>query len=49
MDSINIPGVLVGAVVSFLLGGLWYSKILFGELWHREVGGDPARAHHPAR
>ena len=49
MTSINIWAVLVAALASFLLGGLWYSKILFGELWQRESGYDEVNCFHPAR
>lgn len=49
MDSINLAAVLVAALASFLLGALWYSKILFGEIWMREAGYDKTRCFHPAR
>ena len=49
MDSINPLAVVVAALSSFLLGGLWYSKILFGTIWMREAGYDEAGGHHPAR
>ena len=32
-------GVIVGAVVTFLVGGVWYSK-LFGKKWAEGVGVD---------
>lgn len=32
-------GVIVGAVVAFLVGGVWYSK-LFGKKWAEGVGVD---------
>ena len=38
MPEINWIAVLVAAVASFLLGGLWYSKALFGKAWQRETG-----------
>jgi hypothetical protein len=44
----NIPAVLVAAVSSFMLGGLWYSPALFGNAWNRENGG-PKQPGHPAR
>jgi hypothetical protein len=44
----NHWAVLVAAVSSFLLGGLWYSPMLFGNAWNRENGGVPP-AGHPAR
>jgi hypothetical protein len=47
---VNIVAIVVAAVSSFVLGGLWYSPALFGAVWKREAG-DP-RAHgqgHPAK
>ena len=38
MPEINWIAVLVAAVASFLLGGLWYSPALFGKAWQREAG-----------
>jgi len=35
--DINIWAVLVAAVSSFLLGGLWYSPMLFLEPWNRAM------------
>lgn len=46
--SVNIWAVLLAAVSSFLLGGLWYSKVLFGSAWNRENGGVPQHGH-PAK
>ncbi len=40
--------VLLAAVSSFLVGGLWYSPALFGKAWNRENGGTPP-AGHPAK
>ena len=37
MSGINLWAVLVAAVSSFALGGLWYSPVLFYKLWNREV------------
>ena len=39
MNDVNLWAVLTAAVSSFLLGGLWYSRALFGVMWHREAGG----------
>lgn len=36
--DVNILGVVVAAVGAFVLGGLWYSPVLFGKIWQREVG-----------
>lgn len=38
MPEINVWAVLVAALSSFLLGGAWYSPLLFGKAWQREVG-----------
>jgi hypothetical protein len=38
MPEISWLAVVVGAVASFLLGGLWYSPVLFGKAWQRETG-----------
>ncbi len=38
LEKINILAVLVAAVSAFFLGGLWYSKALFGALWQKETG-----------
>ena len=44
----NYLAILVAAVSSFLLGGLWYSPALFGAAWNRENGGKPPSGH-PAK
>jgi hypothetical protein len=44
----NILAVLLAAVSSFLLGGLWYSPALFGKTWSSENGGEK-QAGHPAK
>ena len=36
--NVNFLAVLVAALSSFLLGGLWYSRVLFGVTWSREAG-----------
>jgi Protein of unknown function (DUF1761) len=38
MPQVNYIGVIVAAVSAFVLGGLWYSPLLFGKVWQREVG-----------
>lgn len=38
MPDYNLLAVLAAAVASFALGGLWYSPLLFGKAWQREVG-----------
>jgi hypothetical protein len=37
MTVIPWLAIIVATVVSFLLGGLWYSPVLFGPAWKREV------------
>jgi len=50
MPHVNMLAVLVAALSSFLLGGLWYSKLLFGPAWQRAAGDDrdPGQGH-PAK
>lgn len=36
MEKLNVIAVIVAAVSMFLIGGLWYSKALFGNVWMRE-------------
>lgn len=38
MPEFNIWAVLAAAVSAFILGGLWYSPVLFGKVWQREAG-----------
>lgn len=38
MGDINIWAVVVAALASFMLGGLWYAPGVFGRAWQREVG-----------
>lgn len=38
MAGINIWAVIVAAVLSFVLGGVWYAAGVFGRAWQREVG-----------
>lgn len=33
MFEVNIYAVMLAATSSFMLGGLWYSPLLFGKLW----------------
>lgn len=50
MADISLWAVLVAALSSFVLGGLWYSPALFGKRWMRDAGvgqtsGHPARVY----
>jgi len=49
MDQINFLAVLVAAASAFLLGGAWYSPVIFGKIWGREAGvsEDPPKKGHP--
>lgn len=53
MDAVqfNFPAVIVAALAAFLIGGLWYSPILFARPWMREAGvsEDQARQGSPAK
>jgi hypothetical protein len=44
----NYLAVVAAAVSSFMLGGLWYSRPLFGAMWNAENGG-PGHGGHPAK
>jgi hypothetical protein len=49
VQQVNVIAVLVAALSSFLLGGLWYSKVLFGPRWQREAGDTRPGQAHPAK
>ena len=36
--NVNWPGVVVGAVLAFLAGWMWYSPLLFGKGWAADMG-----------
>lgn len=36
ISTINWMAVIVAAISTFMLGGLWYSPILFGKQWTKE-------------
>lgn len=38
MPQISYLAVTAAAISTFLVGGLWYSPILFGKAWQREAG-----------
>ena len=48
MPNVNVLAVIVAALSSFLLGGLWYSNALFGATWRRAAAG-PEIQGHPAK
>jgi hypothetical protein len=38
MNHLNYVAALVAALSSFVIGGVWYSPILFAKAWQREAG-----------
>ena len=38
MGSLNLWAILVATLAAFLLGGLWYSPLLFAGAWQRAAG-----------
>ena len=50
LENINLLAVGAAALSSFLIGGLWYSPVLFGNTWNKEAG-NPSKAGqgHPAK
>lgn len=48
--NVDIAAILVSTVVAFVIGGVWYSPILFGQMWMDEHGhtveslGNPLKA-----
>ena len=50
MSNMNFLAVLAAAASSFLLGGLWYSPVLFGATWQREAGDTRKKGEgHPVK
>ena len=47
--SFNLWAVLAAAVSSFVLGGLWYSPMLFLKPWNKAMGRSEEDNGHPAR
>ncbi|MDH3576767.1 MAG: DUF1761 domain-containing protein [Gammaproteobacteria bacterium] len=47
--DINIWAVVVAAAASFLLGGLWYSRLLFLKPWNNAMGRSEEDNGHPAK
>ena len=41
LSSINLWAVLVTVVISMVIGALWYSPVLFGNVWMKLVGLKP--------
>ncbi len=55
LTDINIWAVLAAGLSAFLLGGIWYSPLLFVNTWCKEAGvvcgepkkGEPKKGHKP--
>jgi hypothetical protein len=43
ISNLNWLAVLVAAVAYFMLGALWYSKLLFGNMWIKGTGIDMSK------
>lgn len=41
LSQVNWLAVIVGALVYFALGALWYSPAFLGRRWQRSIGWDP--------
>ncbi len=37
-SELNFLAIVVAALVSWAIGALWYSPVLFGKVWQRELG-----------
>jgi hypothetical protein len=38
ISTLNWPAIIVATLAGFLIGGLWYSPVLFAKAWMRESG-----------
>lgn len=47
ITDINWLAVIVGFVISYVLGGIWYYKSVFGAKWASGVGLDPSAEFKP--
>ena len=41
LGQLNWLAVIVGAVIYFVLGAVWYAPPIFGRAWQRSIGWDP--------
>lgn len=41
LGELNWLGVIVAAIVYFVIGGLWYSPVLFAKPWMASIGWEP--------
>jgi hypothetical protein len=47
--EVNIWAVIAAAAASFLLGGIWYSPMLFLHRWNKAMNRTPEDDGHPAK
>lgn len=48
MEHVNLLAVAVAALTSFMLGGFWYSPLMFLKSWEQE-SGQPSRTNEKGR
>ena len=44
LSAINWLAVIVGTIIYFGLGAVWYSPMLFAKPWQRSIGWDPEQS-----
>ena len=44
MPEVSWLGVVAATIASFIVGGLWYSPLLFAKAWQRETGTSDEKA-----
>lgn len=49
VENLNWIAIAVAALVTFLVGGPWYSPALFLKTWQEEMNIDDSQPGHPAR
>jgi hypothetical protein len=49
MPEVNFLGAIVAALVTFLVGGPWYSNAMFGQRWRKAMSVSDAKPGHPAK
>src|SRR5512145_111349 len=49
MLDVNLAGASVAALATFVIGGPWYAKPVFGSRWMQAMGIADARPGHPAK
>jgi len=47
LGQLNWLAVIVGGLIYFVLGALWYSNALFAKPWQKAIGWDPATQSEP--